>query len=94
MPEERITVGHLDRIDAVMGWDVIEGEWRPVRHQLGIKSFGVNAWAGTLIAIHDPSVVRSAVAVEDGTAILAVGTPIGEKFEVEDYEKRMLGPSA
>ena len=133
MTEERFTVGHLDEIDAVLGYEAVEGEWRPVRHVLGIKSFGVNAWvadagkliieehdelpppgheelylvlrgkarftlgedtmsapAGTLLAIHDPAVVRSAVAEEDGTAILAVGTPRGEMYEVSDWEKREL----
>ena len=134
MSEERITVGHLDEIDAVMGWDAVDGEWRPVRHVLGIRSFGVNAWvadagkriieehdelggdgheelylvlrgrarftlegkdmeapAGTLLAIHDPAVVRTAFAEEDGTAILAVGSPIGEKYEISAFERRELG---
>ena len=133
MGEARFHIGHLDEIDAVMGYEAVEGEWRPVRHQLGIESFGVNAWvadagkliieehdettgrheelylvvrgrarftldgedmgapAGTLLAIHDPSVVRSAVAEEDGTAILAIGTPCGEAFQVRDWEKRELG---
>jgi quercetin dioxygenase-like cupin family protein len=133
MSEERFTVGHLDEIDAVMGFEAVEGEWRPIRHQLGIQSFGVNGFvadagrliieehdelpepgheelymvirgkarftlgddsmsapAGTLLAIHDPTVVRSAVAEEDGTAILAVGTPRGKPFEVSDFEKRWL----
>jgi quercetin dioxygenase-like cupin family protein len=130
--EARFHVGHLDEIDAVLGYEAVEGEWRPVRHQLGIDSFGVNAWvadagkliieehdetsyrheelylvvrgrarftldgedlpasAGTLVAIHDPSVVRSAVAEEDGTAILAIGVPRGEPFEVSEWEKREL----
>jgi hypothetical protein len=50
----------------------------------------MGAPAGTLLAIHDPSVVRSAVAEEDGTAILAVGTPVGGQYEISDWEKREL----
>ena len=136
MAEERITVGHLDEIDAVLGYEAVEGEWRPVRHTLGISSFGVNAWvanagqliieehdelggdgheelyvvirgratftvggeeieapAGRLIAIHDPALVRKAVAEEDETTILAVGSPIGEKYEISAFERRELGES-
>src|SRR3954447_7815519 len=57
MTEERFTVGHLDEIDAVMGYEAVEGEWRPIRHQLGIQSFGVNAWVAdagqSIIEEHD-----------------------------------------
>jgi mannose-6-phosphate isomerase-like protein (cupin superfamily) len=37
------TVTHLDEID-----EISDGRcpWRPVRHQLGIMSFGVNTWTG------------------------------------------------
>ena len=35
------TAVHLDEIE-----EITDGRcpWRPVRHQLGIKSFGINAW--------------------------------------------------
>lgn len=38
------TVTNLDEID-----EVSDGRcpWRPVRHQLGITSFGINAWTGS-----------------------------------------------
>jgi hypothetical protein len=134
VPGERFTLGHLDEIDEVSTWDAVEGEWRPIRHTLGITSFGVNAWvanagqliieehdelggdgheelylvirghatftiggetadapAGKLVAIHDPGLVRKAVADEDDTAILAVGSPIGQKYEISAFERRELG---
>ena len=39
----RYAVAHLDEID-----ELSDGRepWRPVRHQLGITAFGVNAWTG------------------------------------------------
>ena len=37
------TVAHLDEID-----EITDGRepWRPIRHHLGITSFGINAWTG------------------------------------------------
>ena len=46
----------------------------------------VDAAAGTLVYIHDPAVVRRAVAREDDTAVLAVGAPAGRPFTVSDWE--------
>lgn len=39
----RYSIAHLDEID-----EVSDGRepWRPVRHHLGIRAFGVNAWTG------------------------------------------------
>ena len=36
-------VAHLDEID-----EISDGRcpWRPVRHHLGITSFGINSWTG------------------------------------------------
>ena len=46
----------------------------------------VDAPAGTLVYLHDPAVVRSAVAREDGTAVLAVCGPAGRPFTVSGWE--------
>jgi quercetin dioxygenase-like cupin family protein len=47
-------VAHLDRIEPVRGQDYPEvADWKPVRHDLGIEAFGVNAFvvgsAGDLV---------------------------------------------
>jgi tetratricopeptide (TPR) repeat protein len=51
------TVAHLDEID-----EITDGRcpWRPIRHHLGIRSFGINSWTGKsagdrLINEHDES---------------------------------------
>ena len=46
----------------------------------------VDAPAGTLVYLYDPAIVRSAVAREDGTAVLAVGGPAGRPFAVSSWE--------
>ena len=53
----------------------------------------IDAPAGTLVAVSDPAVRRKAVAVEDGTAILAGGAPRGRAYEVSAWERRDLGRS-
>ena len=45
---------------------------------------------GTLVAVPDPGVSRKAVADEDGTAILAIGAPLGRAYEVSPWERRRL----
>jgi quercetin dioxygenase-like cupin family protein len=50
----------------------------------------IDAPAGTLVAVPDPSVVRKAVAAEDGTAILAVGAPKGRPYEISAWERNHL----
>ena len=50
----------------------------------------IDAPAGTLIAVSDPALRRKAVAVEDGTAILAVGAPRGRAYEASRWELRSL----
>lgn len=46
----------------------------------------VDAPAGTLVYLADPAAVRSAVAREDNTAVLAVGGPAGRPFAVSGWE--------
>jgi quercetin dioxygenase-like cupin family protein len=46
----------------------------------------VDAPAGTLVHLPDPTVRRTAVAVEAGTAVLALGAKRGEAFEPSPWE--------
>jgi tetratricopeptide (TPR) repeat protein len=45
-----------------------------------------DAPAGTLVVLRDPKLKRSAVATEDGTAVLAVGGEPGQAFAVSPWE--------
>jgi quercetin dioxygenase-like cupin family protein len=105
--------------------------WLPLRHLLGVRAFGVNAYtaaaagdevieehtedglgheelyvvlagrarftlggdeldapAGTLVFLPDPSTLRHAVAQEAGTTVLAVGAKPGEGYEASAWEWR------
>lgn len=97
--------------------------WSPIRRELDVRSFGVNAWsgdneatlvgehdeeqsgheelyvvvagtarftvdgedleapAGTVVFVRDPSSKREAVAAADGTTVLSVGAKAGEAYE-------------
>lgn len=46
----------------------------------------VDAPAGTLVYVRDPDALRSAVAAEPDTIVLAVGAKPGEAFKTEDWE--------
>ena len=35
---------HLEDVPSVTSDDPAEGDWKPLRHRLGISAFGVNAW--------------------------------------------------
>jgi hypothetical protein len=50
----------------------------------------VEAPAGTILFIRDPALVRSAVAGEAGTTVLAVGGWPDRAFEPSDWETRRL----
>jgi hypothetical protein len=50
----------------------------------------IDAPAGTFVGVPDPGVTRKAVAVDDGTAILAVGAPRGRAYEVAPWERKHL----
>ena len=133
MALEGVRIAHIDEIEPVPAQPYVEGEWKPVRAELGIDAFGTNAYvadagqlileehdeldaddpgashrelyvvmhgraeftlggetvdapAGTLVYLHDPAVVRRAVAREDATAILAVGAPAGRAFAPSEWE--------
>ena len=46
----------------------------------------VDAPAGTLVFFDDPGEPRAAVAVEDGTSLLAIGGPVGEPYRIRPWE--------
>ena len=47
----------------------------------------LDAPAGALVFVRDPALLRSAVATEDGTAILAVGARPGAPYSVSRWEQ-------
>jgi len=109
-------------------------EWKPIRHHLGVRAFGVNAgvaprvgdWvveehtelqggaagheelyfvatgharfsidgeevdapAGTLVFVPDPTTHRSAKAHEPGTTVLYIGARRGVAFEISPWEQK------
>jgi mannose-6-phosphate isomerase-like protein (cupin superfamily) len=52
----------------------------------------LEAAAGTLVFVGEPSVVRSFTALEAGTTILVFGTNPGVEFVVSEFERRVSGP--
>lgn len=44
--------------------------------------------AGTCVAIRDPEVKRSAIAVEPGTTVLAVGGTAGRAYEISSWDRK------
>ncbi len=54
---------------------------------------GVDAPAGTFVAVRDPALVRSARAKVGDTLVLAVGAAPGQAFEISGWEKDYLGVS-
>jgi hypothetical protein len=51
----------------------------------------VDAPAGTLVFVRDPSLIRSARATLDGTSILAVGARAGVPYEISRWERDLEG---
>jgi hypothetical protein len=51
----------------------------------------VDAPAGTLVFVRDPDLLRTAVAREAGTVVLAFGGAVGEAFAVSPWETRSVG---
>jgi hypothetical protein len=47
----------------------------------------VDAPARTLVFVRDPALIRSAQAIADGTAILAIGARPGAPYEVSRWER-------
>ncbi len=48
----------------------------------------IEAPAGTFVHLPDPATRRGAVALEPETAVLAIGAPVGQPFEVTPWERR------
>jgi hypothetical protein len=74
--ESNLTDGHEELFAVMSGHAVftVDGE-------------DIDAPAGTLVFVRDPSLVRSARATADGTAILAVGGRPGLPFEISRWER-------
>lgn len=53
----------------------------------------VDAPAGTLVFVRDPSLIRSARATVDGTAILAIGARPGAPYELSRWERDLPSPA-
>jgi mannose-6-phosphate isomerase-like protein (cupin superfamily) len=80
---------HLDAVPSIAG-DPDEGAWKPLRHDLGISAFGVNAWTGAtagaqIIEPHDeapddedPRAHEEVYVVLTGVAAFTVD---GERFD-------------
>jgi tetratricopeptide (TPR) repeat protein len=125
---DRYEILQLDELDRIDVGD--RGlQWRPIRRRLGIRAFGMNAYAssrvggeiieehtesqlgheevymvvrghatftldgtdidaaaGTLVYLRDPSVQRKATALADDTLVLAVGGKPGEAFRPSAWE--------
>ena len=64
------------------------------RAKFTIEGEEVDAPAGTFVYVPDPNALRSAVAEEDGTAILCLGGTPGEAFEVSAWERDYDRPSS
>jgi tetratricopeptide (TPR) repeat protein len=121
---------HIDELDPI---EVAGVRWHPLRHALGVRGFGVNAYsgaagddvieehtesdedgqghqelyvvltgharfqidgdtvdapAGTLVFLPEPTARRHAVAQSDGTTVLALGAEPGVAYEVSAWEWR------
>ena len=61
------------------------------RAEFRLDGEALDAPAGTLVFVRDPAVVRSAVAREDNTVVLAVGAPAGAPFRVSSWERSYTG---
>jgi hypothetical protein len=55
-----------------------------------VEGEAIDAPAGTFLGVPDPGATRKAVAHEDGTAILAIGSPRGRAYEVSPWERKRL----
>lgn len=55
-----------------------------------IDGEALDAPAGTLVFLPDPAAHREAVAVADGTTVLAVGAHRGLPYEVSEWEDRFV----
>jgi hypothetical protein len=73
------------RIDEVDPIEVAGVRWHPLRHALGVRGFGVNAYSG---AAGQDVIEEHTESDEDGTTVLALGGAPGVPFEVSAWEWR------
>lgn len=127
-------LARLDDIPSPVAPEPGSYAWKPVRHHLGVRAFGVNAnvakragdvlvgehdelegsgtrheelylvlrgsarftiggqeadaAAGTLVFVPDPATLRSAVALEPDTAVLAIGAEPGTPYRISPWERK------
>ena len=74
--EEQLTDGHEELFAVMSGHAVFT-----------VDGHDVDAPAGTLVFVRDPSLTRSAKAVADDTSILAVGASPGRQYEISRWER-------
>jgi len=76
--EENKTNGHEELFAVMTGHAVftVDGE-------------EIDAPAGTIVFVRDPSLIRTARATADETAILAVGGPAGVQYTVSRWERAL-----
>ncbi len=133
---DRYRTAHLSKIATLTEPEPGNYEWKPIRHALGIRAFGVNGFvaknagdcvieehtevqdnaarheelyvvaaghatfsvageeidapAGTLVFVGDPTALRTAHAVEPGTTVLVVGGEPGVAYSVSGWEQKYL----
>jgi quercetin dioxygenase-like cupin family protein len=87
-----LVVEHDERADGPFGTEGHEELYVVLRGRATFTLDGrdVDAPAGTLVFVRDPAVTRSAVAVDAGTAVLAVGGPPDAAYAVAPWEQRLL----
>src|SRR3954469_21452767 len=87
---EVLVIPHDERAGGPYGTDGHEELYVVLRGRAAFTVDGqeVEAPAGTLVFVRDPAAVRSAIALEAGTAVLGVGAPRGAPYRVAPWERR------
>ena len=86
---EELVIEHDERDDSEHGTEGHEELFAVMSGHAVFTVAGeeIDAPAGTLVFVRDPALLRSARAVADGTAILAVGARPGAAFAVSRWEQ-------
>ena len=79
-------VKRIDEIPGVPDPDPGDPGWKPLRHHFGLEAF--DCPAGTCVALPDPEVRRSAIAVDPDTAVLVIGGTPGRPYEVSAWDAK------
>ena len=93
---QALVLPHDERENGPLGTDGHEELYVVLRGRavFRIGRHEVDAGAGTLVFVRDPTLVRSAVAMEAGTAIIGVGAPPGRAFRPAPWEARAIDSEA